>query len=70
MASAKNVPDGDGIRADESLPIAEFMRRNRFGVKTLRSARRNGLRVCRVGRNSFVLGSDWHKYLAEKSATV
>jgi hypothetical protein len=70
MASAAPTPIVAGIRADESYPVADFMRINRFGVKTLRSARRNGLRVCRVGRNSYVLGSDWLEYLAKKSATV
>lgn len=68
MASAK--PTGGAIRIDESYPLPDFMRINGFGRKTLASARRNGLRVVRVGRNSYVLGADWHDYLRKLAPTA
>lgn len=58
------------ISANVSYPRAEFLRLTGIGAKTLARARREGLPIRRVGRNSFVLGSDWLEYLSTRAKTV
>ena len=72
MASPENVKSADDavIRADEAYPIENFRRRNSMGKHALRMARRAGLRVLRVGRQSFVLGRDWIEFVDKNGRRV
>ena len=56
MATA-TLSDGS-IRADELYSLTELRRRLDLGQGALRTARRRGLRVRRIGRKSYVLGRD------------
>lgn len=51
------------IRAGESYPLSIFSRLAGLGPAALRSARRQGLRVCQGGGRRWVLGRDWIDYL-------
>lgn len=51
------------ISAHEVYGIAEFQRRAGLAAPALRAAKRNGLRVIRAGKRSYVLGRDWLAYL-------
>jgi hypothetical protein len=51
------------IRADECYRLSEFQKRLHLGPHAVRRLRRQGLRVHRVGRVSFVLGSDFIRHL-------
>ncbi|MCO6454082.1 MAG: hypothetical protein J5I93_02100 [Pirellulaceae bacterium] len=58
------------IRRGEVYPLAEVYRRLGVGAATLREARKRGLKIRRIGRNSFVLGDDVCDYLATTAKTV
>ena len=57
------------IHADEALPLRTFMARTGLKDWAIRSLRRRGLKVRRVGENGggagFVLGEDWIAFLRE-----
>ncbi len=57
------TPGPGEIRADCAYPLEDFKPRTGMGVAALRTARRNGLIVRRVGRRAFVLGRDFIAYL-------
>lgn len=59
-------PQVFAIRSDESLPLSEFMARTKMGRHAVRACRRQGLKVRKVGCRKFVLGSDWHEFLANQ----
>jgi len=46
------------IRGDSVYTLDEIKKRLGLGIAAMRSARRQGLRVRRVGRRAFVLGRD------------
>jgi hypothetical protein len=51
------------IEPDVLYPLAVFKRHTGLGDAALRSARRNGLRVLRVGGRGSILGSDFIEYV-------
>ena len=59
------------IRADELLPLQEFLRRLKIGRKTWYSMKRAGLRSCSIGKQTYILGRDVLSFfgkLADKQA--
>lgn len=46
------------VREDEIVPLADFARRLGLGPSAMRTARRQGLRVRRIGRRKYILGRD------------
>ena len=62
---AQVVPVGPlgAILTDASYPLAMFMGLTGLGVAGIRQARRDGLRILRVGRRKFVMGRDWADFL-------
>ncbi len=56
------------VGQDELYSLAEIRRRLGLGAHALRTARRHGLRVLRIGRNDFVLGRDLIQYAMETYA--
>ncbi len=51
------------ILAPAAYPLESLKKDYGLGVAALRTARRKGLIVRRIGRRSFVLGSDLLKYI-------
>ncbi len=56
------------IRIDEVYALTDFKQRTGLGKDGLRAARRKGLRICRCGRNRYVCGSDWLRFLSSIEA--
>jgi len=56
------------IRIDEVYTLTEFMRRTGLGKDGIRAARRKGLRICKCGRNHYVAGSEWLRFLSSIQA--
>lgn len=52
------------ICSDQSFPLATFKRMTGLNDWALKTARRKGLKVRTVGNRRYVLGADWHAYLA------
>jgi hypothetical protein len=52
------------VHEAESYSVAEFRRRLAIGQKLWRQLRDQGLIVREAGRRRFVLGKDWHEFLA------
>jgi hypothetical protein len=52
------------ICPDQVYPLALFQRLSGLSTCALREAQRNGLRTKKVGRQRFIMGRDWHEYLA------
>jgi len=50
------------IRADAIYTLEEIRQRTGLGHAALRTARRNGLAVKRIGRRGYVLGRDLIQY--------
>jgi len=50
------------IRSDTLYTIDEVKKRLGLGIAALRSARRRGLRVQRIGRRGYILGRDLINY--------
>jgi len=48
-----------------TYPLTEFQRRTGLGRHALRQARRQGLRVCRMGGRCYVRGEDFNAFLAQ-----
>lgn len=51
------------IRIDEVYTLAEFQRRTGLARNGMRAARRRGLPVRQCGRNMYVSGADWARFL-------
>lgn len=51
------------LREDEIVPLPELTKRLGLGPAALRAARRQGLKVRRIGRRKFVLGRDLVAFL-------
>lgn len=58
------------IRADELLPIAEVQTRLGIGKAAMRTMRKNGLAIRRVGRQSYVVGSDLIDFARKRGRIV
>jgi hypothetical protein len=56
------------IFSSATYPLAEFQRLSGLGEAALRSARRQGLLVHKVGSRKFVRGHDWHEFLAKRAS--
>jgi len=60
---------GEGtIRADEAYTLVEFSRRTGLKDWAIRSARKHGLRVTKIGNRSFVKGGDFIDYIDRAAA--
>jgi hypothetical protein len=55
------------VREDEIVPLAELDVRLGLGPSAIRTARRQGLKVRRIGRRKFVLGRDLIAFLESRS---
>ena len=66
---ADTFSDPGVVKSDDAYTLAQVKFRFGLGTAALRSARRRGLPVRRMGRKSFILGRDLIEYLG-KSATV
>ena len=61
----KRTPTPRGsIRADEVLPLEVLRQRFGIGTKGVAAMRRAGLRIRRVGRQGYVLGTDLLDFFA------
>ena len=61
MANTRELaPIEDGV----TYPLDEFQRRSGLGRHALRQARRQGLKVRRLGGRAFVCGGDFNLFLA------
>lgn len=68
MRTNHNEPELGIIEGGRSYPLPLFQRLSGLGTWGIRQARRDGLRVVKVGRRKFVLGSDWLTYLERQAA--
>ncbi len=55
------------VREDEVVPLAELDARLGLGPSAIRTARRQGLKVHRIGRRKFVIGRDLIAFLESRS---
>ena len=51
------------IMPGAAYPLSEFRRITKLGTAALRTARKNGLKVRRVGGRGFILGDDFVEFL-------
>lgn len=51
------------IQSDSTYPLTEFARRAGLGKQALRTARKQGLKVRRLGNRSYVRGNDFHEFI-------
>ena len=58
------------ISRDSIYPLDVFMTHSGLSQAALREARRNGLKVRRIGRRSFIVGEDFLKYVMENGKLV
>ena len=63
MASEPATPPGGVIKADEAYPLEYVKQGFSLGATALRTARRKGLKVKKIGRKSYVMGKDLLHYL-------
>lgn len=70
MASEPATPPGGVVSANCAYSLEQVKARLGLGTAALRTARRRGLTVRRVGRRSFVLGKDLLTYLEEHATIV
>ena len=61
-------PNGavQAIREDEIIPLPELAKRLGLGQSAMRAARRQGLKVRRIGRRKFILGRDLVAFLESR----
>ena len=69
MAAATTTSAGE-IRVDGLYALREIQERLGLGTAALRTARRSGLKVRRIGRRGFVLGEDLIQYVQRAGATT
>lgn len=53
------------VSENEMYSLHEIKRRLGLGAHAIRTARKRGLRVLRIGRNDFILGTDLIRYAVE-----
>lgn len=63
--SIPKAPSDGPIESGSVYPMDQFKRCTRWGDAAIRTARRNGLKVIRVGGIAFVRGDDFLTYLAK-----
>lgn len=68
QAVEKLATPAGAITGDSLYTLAELKLRLGLGVHAMRTARRHGLRVRRIGRRGYVLGRDLIEYV-EKAAS-
>ena len=68
MQTALQIVDGH-VAADEMYTVREIKRRLGLGLHAMRSARKKGLRVLRIGRCDYVLGADLIKFAEQTNQT-
>lgn len=56
------------IEPERLYTLAAFKQRLGISDSTLRAARRNGLKVHRVHKHAYILGSDWIAYVLASSS--
>ncbi len=66
MASPAPTERLGPIANDQTYPLPVFMRLAGLSLWAMRAARRNGLKVHRVGKRAYVRGTDWSQYLANQ----
>lgn len=70
MANEVRLSRADGVartlREDEIVPLPELAKRLGLGPSALRAARRQGLKVRRIGRRKFILGRDLVAFLESR----
>jgi hypothetical protein len=54
------------VREDEIVPLPELAKRLGLGQSAVRAARRQGLKVRRIGRRKFILGRDLVAFLESR----
>ena len=57
------------IKGDSLYTLAEVKARLGLGLTAMRTARRNGLKVRRIGRRGFVLGEDLLAYVRDSGTS-
>ncbi len=57
------------VKADSIYTLEEIQARLGLGLAALRTARRHGLKVRRIGRRGYVLGRDVMDYVERAGAT-
>lgn len=70
MPDHKKDPPGGVISVDHAYSLEQVRDRLGLGTAALRTARRKGLIVRRIGRRSFVMGRDLLQYLDEHATIV
>lgn len=70
MTKEPASPPGGVISANAAYSLEQVRQRLGLGTAALRTARRRGLTVRRVGRRSFILGKDLLQYLEEHATIV
>jgi len=65
MATATPVPSIGEVRRDAAYTL-DAIEKFGFGKAAIRTARRNGLKVRRVGRRAIILGSDLLDYIESR----
>jgi len=63
-------PPGGVISADHAYSLEQVKSRLGLGTAAIRTARRKGLIVRKIGRRSFVMGRDLLQYLDEHAKIV
>jgi hypothetical protein len=64
-----NEPPGPrnvGLYEYEIVPLSELIKRLGLGVSAIRQARRQGLKIHKIGRKKFVLGRDIVAFLESR----
>lgn len=54
------------LRENEIVPLPELARRLGLGHSAIRAARRQGLKVRKIGRRKFILGRDLAAFLESR----
>jgi Helix-turn-helix domain len=70
LSMAINNPQFGEIDANSLYTLSEISRRLGLGKAALRTARRQGLVVRRIGRRSYILGADLIAWFKQAARTV
>ena len=61
-----NGTSGMGLGEHEIVPLSELTARLGLGVSAIRMARRQGLKIRKIGRTKFILGRDLVAFLESR----
>ena len=67
---AQPAAPGGVISADEAYSLDNLKQDFSLGTAAIRTARKKGLPVKKIGRKSYVMGKDLLQYLDEHATTV